>query len=88
MLLKYIDIIILEKNKSIYDHNINDKWKIFQYLKLKDYDYYEIVLYEKNLISNDYINIYIQASYYNTDKKLFFLNLQKLLIIRIPFYYQ
>ena len=62
MLLKYIDIIILEKNKSIYDHNINDKWKIFQYLKFKYYDYYEIVLYKKNLIYNYYINIYINVS--------------------------
>ena len=84
MLLNYIDIIILEKNKSIYDHNINDKWKIFQYLKLKDYDYYEIVLYEKNLISNDYINIYIQASYYNTDKKLFFFKSSEIINYSYP----
>ena len=72
MLLNFIDIIILDKNKSIYDYNMDERLKILQYLKLKDYDYYEIVLYEKNLISDDYINLYIQASCYNSDKRIFF----------------
>ena len=62
MLQNYIDIIILDKNKSIYLYNIGDNLKILQFLKLKDYDTYEILLYEKSIVSDDYINIYFQAS--------------------------
>ena len=72
ILNNYIDVIILDKNKSIYSYNISDNIKILQYLKIKDYDYYEIVLYEKSIISDNYINLYFQASNYNKDKKLIF----------------
>ena len=72
ILYNYIDVIILDKNKSIYSYNLSDNVKILQYLKIKDYDYYEIVLYEKNIISDNYINLYFQASNYNKDKKLIF----------------
>ena len=87
LLLKYIDIIILDKNKSIFDYNVNENFKILQYLNLKDYDYYEIILYEneKNLMSDDYIKIYIQASYYNTDKKLFFFKSPEIINYSYPF---
>ena len=72
ILYNYIDVIILDKNKSIYSYNLSDNVKILQYLKIKDYDYYEIVLYEKNIISDNYISLYFQASNYNKDKKLIF----------------
>ena len=87
MLQNYIDIIILDKNKSIFDYNVNENFKILQYLNLKDYDYYEIILYEneKNLMSDDYIKIYIQASYYNTDKKLFFFKSPEIINYSYPF---
>ena len=84
MILNYIDIVILDKNKSIYDYNVNENIKILQYLKIKEYDYYEIVLYEKNLISNNYINIYVQASYYNIDKKIFFIKSSEIINYSYP----
>ena len=84
MLYSYIDIVVLDKNKSIYDYNMSDKNKILQYLKIKEYDYYEIVLYEKNLISDDYINIYSQASYYNFDKKIFFIKTSEIINYSYP----
>lgn len=84
MLLNYIDIIILDKNKSIYDFNISNNVKILQYLKIKDYDYYEIILYEKNIISDDYLDIYIQASYYNTDKKILFFKSSEIINYSYP----
>ena len=84
IMLNYIDIIILDKNKSIYQYCIEDNLKIFQFLKLKEYDTYEIVLYEKNIVSNDYIDIYIQASYYNNDKKLLFFKSSEILNYSYP----
>ena len=84
MLYNYIDIIILDKNKSIYLYNVKDNINIFQHLKLKDYDTYEIVLYEKNIVSDDYINIYFQASYYNYDKKILFFKSSEILNYSYP----
>ena len=84
MLQNYIDIIILDKNKSIYLYNIGDNLKILQFLKLKDYDTYEILLYEKSIVSDDYINIYFQASYYNKDKKLLFFKSSEILNYSYP----
>ena len=84
MLFNYIDIIILDKNKSIYHHYVEDNLKILQFLKLKEYDTYEIVLYEKNIVSDDYINIYFQASYYNNDKKLLFFKSSEILNYSYP----
>ena len=84
MLYNYIDIIILDKNKSIFAYNVEDNEKIFQNLKLKDYDTYEIVLYEKNIVSDDYINIYFQASYYNNDKKILFFKSSEILNYSYP----
>ena len=84
MLLNYIDIIILDKNKSIYQYYFDDNLNIFKFLKLKEYDTYEIVLYEKNIVSDDYINIYFQASYYNNDKKLLFFKSSEILNYSYP----
>ena len=84
MLQNYIDIIILDKNKSIYHYNIGDNLKILQFLKLKDYDTFEIILYEKNIVSDDYINIYVQASYYNKDKKLPFFKSSEIINYSYP----
>ena len=72
ILFSYIDIVILDKNKSIYCYNPGDNLNILQYLKIKEYDYYEIVFYEKNIVSDKYIHIYVQGSYYSKDKKLLF----------------
>ena len=84
ILYSYIDIVVLDKNKSIYDYNMGDNNKILQYLNIKEYDYYEIVLYEKNIISDDYINIYTQASYYNLEKKIFFIKTSEIINYSYP----
>ena len=67
-LYKYIDIIILNKNKYIINNKINDKDKIFSILE-KEED--EIVLYEKETISNNSINIYVSASEFSIKKNIF-----------------
>ena len=70
ILYKYIDIVILNKNKMIiYNQKIKDQSKILPYLESSDY---EIVLYEKKYISNEYINIYISATYFIQNSKFLF----------------
>ena len=67
---KYIDVIILNKIKMIVNNKkIKDEDKILSLINQKEN---EIVVYEKKSISNDYINIYITASYFNKNNKLFF----------------
>ena len=68
---KYIDIIILNKYKMIFTNRIiKDEEKILSVIDKKEN---EIVLYEKEVISENYINIYITAScFYKNSKLLFF----------------
>ena len=67
---KYIDIIILDKNKNILHNKVfNDEDKI---LSVADKSDYEIVLYEKENISKDFVNIYVTANYYNMNNKIYF----------------
>ena len=71
VLYKYIDVIILNKNKMIINQTIKDNEKIISLFNKADY---EIVLYEKNNISRNFVNIYISATYFNLkiNKLLFY----------------
>ena len=66
ILYKYIDIIILDKYKNIlYNKVFYDEDKI---LSIVDKSDYEIVLYEKENISKDFLNIYVSANYYSSNR--------------------
>ena len=67
-LYKYLDIIILNKKKYIVNNKINEKEKIFSILEKEEN---EIVLYEKETISNNSINIYVSASHFSIKKNIF-----------------
>ena len=70
ILYKYIDIFILNKLKMIINNEqMNEEDRI---LPLYDKNDYEIVLYEKQNISNDYINIYLSATFFNLNNKILF----------------
>ena len=66
ILYNFIDIVILDKSKMIIIKNIKDSEEILPLIDRKDY---EIVLYEKEFISNNYVNIYITATNYNDGEK-------------------
>ena len=70
ILYKYIDIVILNNIKMIlYKKNLNDNDKILPLIEKTDY---EIVLYEKQNISKDFVDIYITATYFNLNNKVLF----------------
>ena len=70
ILYKYIDIFILNKLKMIINNEqINEEDRI---LSLFDRNDYEIVLYEKQNISKNFVNIYISATYFNLNNKILF----------------
>ena len=70
ILYKYIDIFILNKLKMIINNEqINEEDRI---LSLFDRNDYEIVLYEKQNISKNIVNIYISATYFNLNNKILF----------------
>jgi len=66
ILYNFIEIVILDKSKMIIIKNIKDNEEILPLIDRKDY---EIVLYEKEFISSNYINIYITATNYNNGEK-------------------
>lgn len=66
ILYKFIDILILDKSKMIIIKNIKDNEEILPLIDRKEY---EIVLYEKELISSNYVSIYITATNYHNEEK-------------------
>lgn len=69
ILYKFIDIIILDKLKMVIIKNIKESEEILPLIDRKDY---EIVLYEKEFISNNYVNIFITATKYDEAGKISF----------------
>ena len=69
ILYKYIKIVLLNNIKMILNKNFNDNDKILPFIEKSDY---EIVLYEKQNNSKNFIDIFITASFFNLNNKVFF----------------